>query len=295
MNPVIGIVGVSNHKYDHNYYISSAYVGWLRTHGCRIIAINPIWNHTTLEKVIKYTDGILFQGAENHPYPDDPVFRTISHILEIVVSEKYGKIPVYGICNGLQSIATYFSNIPWDTLKTFVANIHSTSKTHYTPHRPNVFKSLLDNTNTVIPLNYNHKYVVSTNTFNNSKRLTDNFNVLASSFSKSKKYKHIEFVSCMRHRNLPIFASMFHPEKANNEWSPSQSFINRSIPTVMTSENICAFFVELCRLYRIERNHPQSGWNNKILDKYDVSGLELTYVKPCMFDDPMVRVYLRKM
>jgi len=286
--PIIGIVGVSDHKHDHNYYISSAYVGWLRTHGCRIIAINPLWKHTTLENVIQHTDGIIFQGAENHPYPDDPVFRTISRILEIVVSEKYGKIPVYGICNGLQSIVTYFSDIPWDRLKTFVANTRSTSKTHYTTHRPNVFKSLLYTSDTDIPLNYNHRYVVSTNTFHNSKRLTDNFYVLGSSFSKSKKYAHIEFVSCIRHKNLPIFASMFHPEKANYEWSPSQSFINRSIPTVMTSENTGAFFVELCRLYGIDRNRP---WNSTI---HDVSGLELTYVKPRLFDDPMVHLYLRR-
>ena len=286
--PIIGIVGVSNHKHNHNYYISSAYVGWLRTKGCRIIAINPLWKHTTLEKVIQHTDGIIFQGAENHPYPDDPVFRTISRILEIVVSEKYGKIPVYGICNGLQSIVTYFSGIPWDSLKTFVANTHSTSKTHYTTHTHNVFKSLLYNSDTDIPLNYNHQYVVSTSTFHDSKRLKDNFYVLGTSFSKSKKYAHIEFVSCIRHKNLPIFASMFHPEKANYEWSPSQSFINRSIPTVVTSENTGAFFVELCRLYGTERNRP---WNSTI---NDVSGLELTYVKPRMFDEPMVRLYLQR-
>lgn len=245
MNPVIGIVGVSGHKNDHNYYISSAYIGWLRTHSCNIIYIHPLWTHTTLENVMKHVDGVILQGADNNPYPDDPVFRTISRILTIVVSEKYGKIPVYGICNGLQSIATYFSGIPWNRLKTKVRNTLSNSHTQFTVGR-NVFRQLMYEANTNTPLNYNHNYVVSLEDFNKSAELTTQFQILGTSFSASKKYEHIDFIACMRHKHLPIFASMFHPEKANYEWSPDQSFINRSIATVATGENMGAFFVELC-------------------------------------------------
>ena len=288
--PTIGIVGVSDAKDDHDYYISSSVIGWLRTHGCHIIYIHPLWSRTTIDTVMRYVDGVIFQGAENHPYPDEPVFRTISHILDIVVSGKYGKIPIYGICNGLQSIATYFSGIHWDTLKTFVNNVGSTSPTCFADDDP-IFRRLLYNGDLTSPLNYNHRFAISVEDFRKSAKLSTDFQILGTAVSKHAKYASTEFVACMRHKRLPIFASMFHPEKANYEWSPHQSFINRTIPAVVSGENIGAFFVELCRIYATaDRRCDRQRYD--VVRKYSIYKKRFVYKPPVVFDDPLLRVML---
>jgi len=286
MNPVIGIIGISNDKHDRLYHISTVYISWLRTHGCHVIYIHPMWTPVRLYRVLQSIDGVVFPGSNNHPYSDEPVFRTFSRILAYAVESK--KFPVYGICCGLQSIATYFSGKSWNSMYTYVDNVWTVRPTYFraTGTMTNVFKHL-SSANTH---NYNHRYGITVDTFHKSPHLSDNFQIQATSFSKNEKYASIEFVSTMIHKHVPIFATMFHPEKANYEWAPKQKNIDRSIPSVTTGEHISAFFVELCRLYANEKHRPNRAMSGSMA--YDVSHLKAVYREPRGFDDALVRVYL---
>jgi gamma-glutamyl hydrolase len=90
------------------------------------------------------------------------------------------------------------------------------------------------------PLIYNaHSFCISTEKIvNPSGPLHKNFKLLAVNWDVNGQ----EYIALVEHRNLPIYASQFHPEKSAFEWTPYAD-IPHSENAIYFMQHLANFFV----------------------------------------------------
>jgi len=107
-----------------------------------------------------------------------------------------------------------------------------------------------------------HSFGVTPQAYTSHPKLSAFFNVLATNFDRQGK----EFVSLVEGKKYPVYASQFHPEKNNFEWSAQEAVpVPHSLMAVRMSQFFANFFVEEAR------NNNQSfgsSDNNYVIDNY---------------------------
>jgi len=241
--PIIGILA----QYDERikkYFISYAYVEWLKSYGCYVIYIDPRLNREELINIFNQTDGFVIPGGNEYPYDNNKTYNTTKIFFELAM--QHGNYPILGICMGVQFMITYFSKKNWDIVKTTVNNTSTQSNLY-------VDLDKIDNSILMyIPIdyyrykffNFNHNHAITYDFFIKNIDLMKNFNILT--ITKCKNDKHL-FISSIQSKIYPFFGLQWHPEKSNFELSPYQN-INRQSESIIIGNSISSFFIEYCNL-----------------------------------------------
>jgi putative glutamine amidotransferase len=103
--PVIGIVGTSNYlltddSFKDHYRFGNNYIKKILENGA-IPYLIPICDDKIIEEVLGNVDGIIFPGGD----------RVTNYSLDIMDYCYKNKIPVLGICLGMQTMAMYSVNM----------------------------------------------------------------------------------------------------------------------------------------------------------------------------------------
>merc|ERR1712137_1478091 len=169
--------------------------------------------------------------------------------------------PILGICLGMQLLSVLVSD---DTV--LCINCFKTEGTplalNFTqaPNSSELFKTmpehLIDALQTEnLTANFHHDGVKA-DMFHENKKLSKFFSLV----STSRLGNGDAFVSTMEAKNYPIFATQWHPEKANFEWRKMPVFgydvINHSSEAVSVSQHVANVFVNFARqnLHRFDDN-----------------------------------------
>ena len=160
--------------------------------------------------------------------------------------------PVWGSCLSFQKFVTYFTGnrIEWDT-RCDVENVSLSLQfsPDLTEHSSKMLRNagrdimqILSN-NPVTP-NY-HISCLSLEYFRHNHNLSSQFLVV----STNTNLKGLVFVSTMEHRQYPIYASQWHPEKIQFEWVVNESVgnINHDAEAIQVGQYFSNFLVNEAR------------------------------------------------
>lgn len=189
-------IGISvRSEYDY-YFVKKRYLEYFNE-----FDIYFIYPYINIARACEEMDGfVIIGGADFNPklydeenYSSHDVNDEIDELdLKIIDYAFKNKKPLFGICRGLQAINIYFKG----SLKQHITNHENTN------HKIILVDDFLDFPHTENVNSYHHQSV---------KRLGENLKVLY--------YSTCGEVECLIHKNFPIIAVQFHPEKdLNNEF-----------------------------------------------------------------------------
>merc|ERR1712137_982699 len=195
--------------------------------------------------------------------------------------------PILGICLGMQLLSVLVSD---DTV--LCINCFKTEGTplalNFTqsPASSELFKTmpehLIDALQTEnLTANFHHDGV-KLDMFHENKKLSEFFSLV----STSRLGNGDVFVSTMEAKNYPIFATQWHPEKANFEWkkSPERGYddVNHSSEAVAVSQHVANVFVNFARqsLHRFDENMESSIFHYEAPVPHPEKEFDAIYVWP---------------
>lgn len=185
-------------------------------------------DEVTLEKLTKL-NGVLFPGGSGD-YLSKGRF-----VLEQVkrFNDEGTYYPLMAICLGLQNLCVFTSDLGEQVLDSFP--LYKTSiplEFKKNPRETQIFSQMRPDEIKLIStedVNYNnHHFAVKVENFETDKGLKDFWEVTA---VHKMPDDGREFVAAIESKQYPIYATMFHPEKATTMFYPG-SGINRSWPSI---------------------------------------------------------------
>ncbi|XP_028131358.1 gamma-glutamyl hydrolase [Diabrotica virgifera virgifera] len=252
--PIIGILSQETYivsKYlpeRHNYssFIAASYVKFLESAGARVI---PVWigqRKEYYEKVVSYTNGILFPGGGTYFNETDGYGETARQIYNLAVelNNKGIYYPVWGICLGMQALV--FSQLGTDIrIDRILKNvalplefIEGYEKSKMYSRTPKQLIQILGAKN----VTYNfHRYGLTEDVLRKHEIL-DDWNILTT----NKDARNLRFISSMESKKYPIYGLQFHPEKNIFEFQ-NNTGIPHSSGAIRVSQFFATFFVDECR------------------------------------------------
>jgi len=212
---------------DFIYRVNSNYLSALSAAG----AVPVMAGETDLEALMERADGILFTGGEDvdpRIYGEEKVNDTVtvtpardSLELRLFAAAKEKKIPIIGICRGIQLINVALSGSLWQDIPSQCPEsvTHSAGAKHaVTTAENSVFRSLFGaafSTNS-----YHHQSVKAPGT---------GLRVTAKAVDGT--------IEAVEHETLPIWATQWHPERMCADFRPSD---------LPPQEPFFEFFVRQC-------------------------------------------------
>ena len=268
---VIGIVGVpytqgcdTLHSAGHKYRANAAndtsftcmtiyYSKWIEQSAARSIGITYNMYDTSkdlLDSILDGVNGVLFTGGGlliEDPSPPEPVaqyMRTLEYIMNTSAAkfEAGVNFPVWGTCMGLQSISIIAGHS-----KAVVETGAFDSEDISLPVSPRdvansrLFDQMPDHiyevlTKDNVTANLHHDGVTPATFLANSG--LQKYHLLGTSFDRKGK----EFVAMMEHKEYPIFAVQYHPERPAYEWTSGHNF-NRSSASIHVMRYLSDFLI----------------------------------------------------
>ncbi|KAL8524206.1 hypothetical protein ACS0TY_013974 [Phlomoides rotata] len=263
--PVIGILshpgdGASGriNNATNASYIAASYVKFVESGGARVIPLiyNEPWE--ALYKKLSLVNGVVFTGgsAKSGLY-----LKVVTSIFKDVVEKNDAgdHFPLFAVCLGFElvsmivgednNILENFSASDQASTLQFMENI--TLKGTVFQRFPPV---LLKKMSTECLVMQNHKFGVSPEKFQKSKKLSSFFKILTTCADADDKV----YVSTVKARNYPITAVQWHPEKNAFEWASSR--IPHSEDAIRVTQLVANFVV---RESRMSKNRP---FSQEVLD-----------------------------
>ncbi|KAG5870719.1 hypothetical protein JTB14_017052 [Gonioctena quinquepunctata] len=251
--PIIGILSqemyiVAKYLPDDKYdsFIAASYVKFLESAGARTI---PVWIGQSKEyyqKVVNYTNGILFPGGGTYFNETAGYGETAKIIFELAqeLNDRWVHYPLWGICMGLQVLVYSQTGIDLRTDCTLnKVALPLEFKTGFeTSHMFSMAPKEVLNTLKTQNVTYNqHRYCLTEGVLNTSGILQD-WHILSTNSDNS----HVKFISTMEHKKYPFYGVQFHPEKNIFEFKAGYG-IPHSMEAVQVSQFFAIFFVNECR------------------------------------------------
>ncbi|CAH1108101.1 unnamed protein product [Psylliodes chrysocephalus] len=251
--PIIGILTQETYivaKYlpenRYNSFLAASYVKFLEGSGARVV---PVWigqNKEYYERVVNYTNGILFPGGGTYFNETDGYGEAARQIYKLALESNARGVyyPILGICLGMQVLV--FSHIGTDirihrSLKHTAVPLDFTEgyeKSKLFSNTPKHILHILKSKNVTHNL---HRYSI-TEEILNKHRLLDQWRILSTNRGDDEN----EFISSMEHKNFPIYGIQFHPEKNIFEFKKNYG-IPHSADAVKSAQFFANFFVDECR------------------------------------------------
>ncbi len=248
-SPVIGIFAQPRDpKLQYEQYIAASYVKWVESAGGRVVPIPYQASIEHLTVLMESIDGFLLPGGGS-AIPSS-VKAAVS--MGVALNTKGRYFPMWGTCMGFQWMSMIFGENDGILKPLRQQNISLpldfTAEAPYSRlfgHLPINDMLVYSDRNLNVTLN-NHNYGVSTGDFD--KYLSKSFNLLSTNVDERGSL----FVSSMEHKDLPVYAVQWHPEKNNFETSRDadgswHEAINHSTEAVLASQWMANFFINEAR------------------------------------------------
>lgn len=243
-------------------YVAGSYVDWIGTSGAMPVLIPFDLEQEKLDHILENIDGILFPGGGEPLRRADSVSKPTSYQLAMSYISDWamrrnnqGKyFPIFATCLGFEGFVIAFSN---NTLalecdisdESIVHRLVPTSQFQKSPFWNGIGIEKAESVFKTKSIYYTHSCGIRTTSFNKNQKLTENFNLLATSTSR----KGINFVASIEHTKYPFIGNQWHPEKNLYERSKSYDFVDRNRPVLDLSQRLIATFVKNIR----EKGNPK--------------------------------------
>ncbi|XP_042039105.1 gamma-glutamyl hydrolase 1-like [Salvia splendens] len=251
--PVIGILthpgdGASGrlNNSPNVSYIAASYSKFVESAGARVIPLiyNEPWE--VLQRKLSLVNGVIFTGgrAKRGVYIEvvESIFKEV-----LRKNDAGDHFPLLAICLGFElvirivsednMILERFNAVDQSSTLQFVENINING-TVFHRFSPALLKKL----STECLVMQHHKFGISPEKFQNNKKLSSFFKILATSADEDGKV----YVSTVQARRYPVTGVQFHPEKNAFEWGLSG--IPHSEDAIQVSQQIANFLVREARM-----------------------------------------------
>ncbi|CAH1115294.1 unnamed protein product [Psylliodes chrysocephalus] len=244
--PIIGILAQATDSYDADTYIAASYVKFVESAGGRVL---PIWINQPAdyyERVVSYTNGVLFPGGDSSfetPGGYGETARTIYQLAQ-AANDQGRFFPIWGTCLGFEVLPfaelgkdiTVNCSIPDDSYTLDFAGDFRKSKL-YDNLPSDLLKILLTKNVT-----YNaHSYCLTEKTLRDN-GLDMDWHILTTNTDTNG----LKFISSMENVRYPFYGIQFHPEKNGFEFKDNQGFAHSS-DSVRVMWYFSNFFISLAR------------------------------------------------
>lgn len=238
-------------------YIAASYVKWLEAEGARVVVLRYDEPQEVTESILTWVNGIVFPGGD-FPIKLGSAYGDFGNFV-FTQAVKHG-IPSWGTCLGFEQLFYYSSNESWpgplspgwnSTDGPTMLPINVTTSGRQSSLFSDWPTALLQKASREPWFWHAHSWSVSTHDFEKRQVLRDFWDVLAvTSDSRGQ-----EFVSIAKAKKLPMFASIFHPEKNAFEFQqPSPELAEtlevHSAGAVDVARRFAATFVAECSKFR---------------------------------------------
>ena len=287
--PVIGVLAVpigqecitisNTHSLDiEGSCFHSLYVQWLEAAGARVIAIPYDIERSELLHLLKSVNGVLFTGGEvelhnltsqymktagiivNHSISSSKVLHpniigasssTTIDIHGSQFNETDQLLPIWGTCMGFQTLCVLGANDPniltegafdAEGISLPLHVTHEAETSHLWTGLAFHVRHTLENDNVTCNLHHDGIFVED---FEANKALSTSYTIISTNFDR----RGHEFVSTIEHKTSPIFASQWHPERPQFQFSESagEPNINHSQVSIEAMQAVANFFVAQTR------------------------------------------------
>jgi len=253
--PIIGILTLPCDASDcgsHTEYLPASYVKSIESSGARVVPIHYTAAAQQITSLLSNLNGVLFTGGGASLDDGSPYFTAIQTIYSYVVNANAEGdfFPLWGTCLGFESICRAASadpNVltPFDSENYTIPLIFTDQAQDSRVFNSSLYPSALYVMSLLSSLNVtmnNHAWGVSPFGFSSRPALADVFDVLATDLDR----KGVEFVSLIQGKDVPIYASQFHPEKPQFEWW-SQEVTSHTSSAVVANSYMMEFLVNEAR------------------------------------------------
>jgi len=231
--PVFGILsapaGVDENgkatPYPGQYYIPASYIKFVESSGARAVPIMFDISDAELVSLFGKLNGILVPGGGSDLGKGSRYRNLTSMLLNMTMSAAaQGQwVPMWGTCLGFEAIMVDAANNV-NVLTQFDAHNISLPLTYtgvcqtescrlFGSTFPETILELFSNASQQIAFN-NHNWGVSPANFMAYESLGQNFRLIVTSVDRNGN----QFVAATEHKQYPIYATQFHPEKPIFEW-----------------------------------------------------------------------------
>lgn len=257
-------------------YLPASYVSWLEARGARVVPLHFDAPRSETAFLLARVNGVLLPGgAWDIEGWDSPRLRTYlwdfsAFVFDTVVQNK---IPTWGTCLGMLQLMWYTSGQQypgpvtggWAAVGPKFMPLNLTDKGKSWPGFTGMPGNVLQGIQAEPMLWHQHAWSVGLKEFEDSTKLEAFWDVLAIDSDD----RDIPFVSFAKAKELPIYGSMFHPEKSASEFQRPCYHINGSLPVhsaqaIEAAAQIGQYFVNECRAVR------GFSFSEKELDKYNI-------------------------
>jgi len=232
-------------------YIPTSYVKWLEAAGLRVVPLNHRNSKQELMDKLRKVNGVMFPGGGG----EEPVWREAANSVFAEVlrlnREPGGFFPFWGTCLGFELVVEQMASRKGDMVP--VGQVNMSLPMKFTPE---AYQSFLFNEKWGLaggrkylrwfeeePLAYNyHDESLLLSDVRKSQVLSDSIVVLAT----VQPVGGPETVSLLQVKGMPVYATSFHPEKPQFEWS-SHLQISHSEHAVLANGHLAHSFAHLVR------------------------------------------------
>lgn len=232
----------------------SLYVQWLESAGARVVPIPYDLHESELLHLLQSLNGVLFTGGEVELQNlTSPYMTTASFIVNYSIAQEAEdslsehSLPIWGTCMGFQTLCVLAANDP-NILTEGIFDAEGISLPLLLTHEgrsSRLWKGLnpyvqntLENQNVTCNLHHDGIFVKD---FKASTSASAAYTVISTNFDR----RGHEFVSTIEHKNAPIFACQWHPERPQFQFSDSagEPNINHSVEAIEAMQAVANFFV----------------------------------------------------
>eukprot|EP00448_Togula_jolla_P021688 CAMPEP_0170590096 /NCGR_PEP_ID=MMETSP0224-20130122/11688_1 /TAXON_ID=285029 /ORGANISM="Togula jolla, Strain CCCM 725" /LENGTH=391 /DNA_ID=CAMNT_0010913871 /DNA_START=67 /DNA_END=1242 /DNA_ORIENTATION=- len=258
--PVVGILSSPCTALEYKWnicrpqdvgYIPSSYVKWLEAAGTRVVPLHHLAPREELLEKLGQVNGVMFPGGGG----EEPTWREAANSVFAEVlrinREPGGFLPFWGTCLGFELVVEQMAGRKGDMVPVAMVNVSLPVKFTAAAHRSFLFNEKwgLAGGHKYLqwfqdePLAYNyHDESLNVKDVQKSPGLRDNIVVLGTVQPEGGE----ETVALLQVKDLPVYATAFHPEKPQFEWR-SDLQINHSEHSVLANGHLAHSFVHLVR------------------------------------------------
>ena len=247
---------VSSNSNDHlGSCFHSLYVQWLESAGARAVPIPFDIPRSELDHLLESVNGVLFTGGEVELHNlTSGYMNAARHIVDhsIELAAKGENFPIWGTCMGFQTLVVLAANnasilsegafdseslaLPLDLTEAGRTSRFWTSLRDYV-------QDSLEHRNVTCNLHHDGVFVRD---FEAAVSVTDSYKLVSTNKDRQGRL----FASTMEHHTAPIFATQWHPERPQFQFSASAGEaggINHDFEAVEAMQAVASFFVEQTR------------------------------------------------
>lgn len=258
--PVIGILSQqSKPEFEPNIntttsYIAASYVKWIEAAGGQSVPILNTYSKSHVLKIMSRINGILLPGG-NRDLFDSNYGRVAKIIFDEVkrYNDQGTYYPMWGTCLGFQAICVLAAD-PRDAegnkqhirklvkAKKMMQPVTFTAKALKSRLLKKASWNLIQAMSTQNVSIHMHNLGIAPEQFQIYSGLRDTFDMLATGVGSNG----VQFVSMVEGKRYPIWATQYHPEKNQFEWTRSVDF-NHEPDAIRVSQFFANFFVNQAR------------------------------------------------